>query len=170
MQALLLQAGISLVSSIIVFTISNVFYANYKEKRRNKEFVFSILMQSRGMIDKEKIRALNLIQVVFQKDKAVLDAWKSYHNSLKSDKDTPTQQELEASKKLELKMLEEMAKKLKYKKVTWDIIDDSYYPRWLVAEQENTENYAKTVKGVANMLPGMQKMVSGGSSPKPGKK
>jgi len=170
MQTLLLQAGISLVSSIIVFTISNIFFSCYKEKRCNLEFVFYIFMQSRGMIDKEKIRAMNLIHVVFQKDKKVLDAWKAYHSSLKSDKDVPTQQELETSKKLELKMLEEMAKNLKYKKVTWDIIDDSYYPRWLVAEQENTENYAKTVKGVANMLPSMQKMVSGGNSPKSGKK
>lgn len=74
MQSILTQAGISLISSIIVFTITNIFYANYKEKRRSKEFVFSVLMQSRGMIDKEKIRMMNMIQVVFHKDKKVLEA------------------------------------------------------------------------------------------------
>lgn len=65
-------------------------------------------------------------------------------------------------------MLEEMAKRLRYTSVTWDVIDDSYYPRWLVAEQEGAENIAETVKGVASMLPGMQRIVSG--SPDPPKK
>lgn len=33
---------------------------------------------------KEKVDALNLIDVVFQDDKKVRQAWKDYHNSLNS--------------------------------------------------------------------------------------
>ena len=65
-------------------------------------------------------------------------------------------------------MLEEMAKSLGYRSVTWDVIDDSYYPRWLVAEHENTKNQAKMIKMATGLFPTVEKMVN--PSPEPQRK
>ena len=72
---------------------------------------------------KEKVDALNLIDVVFQDDKKVRQAWKDYHNSLNSlSPDFPN------NNSFALDLLSEMALSLGYKELKQTEIDRFYEP------------------------------------------
>lgn len=111
----------------------------------------------RGMIDKEKVRALNVIQVVFYKDKKVLSAWKEYHTSLKLKGEEFTTTEINEIKKKEIRLLEEMARTIGYKKLTWDIIDESYYPVYLTEEYRRNLNQEEFMMSAVEFMSQLKK-------------
>ncbi|MCL2363304.1 MAG: hypothetical protein FWC71_01420 [Defluviitaleaceae bacterium] len=134
---------VAIISSLVTFWVVNVFYAKKQARRRDKMFYFGTLMATRDMMEREWVRALNLITIVFADNTDVLNAWRSYHTSLKVEKtDEWTDAKRAASRKLQIKLLEAMSndKDLGYKNITWDIIDDSYYPEWLKMQDEGLQN------------------------------
>ena len=83
-----------------------------------------ILMMTRYNWTPESVRALNIIDVVFAKDKEVRNAWKACYEILCTPNINP-----QKIKMAEDKMLESMANALGYKDViTWETIQNPYNP------------------------------------------
>ena len=108
---------------------------NRSEKRKDKVRVFSHLMSYRaiGYVDQQSVNILNLIPIVFNDDKNVIEKYNIYLKSLniKTEDFPQKQREIENNK---TKMLEEMAKNLGYKNINWEIIQNPYLPQGLINE------------------------------------
>ncbi len=108
---------------------------NRSEKRKDKVRVFSHLMSYRaiGYVDQQSVNILNLIPIVFNDDKNVIEKYNIYLKSLniKTEDFPQKQKEIENNK---TKMLEEMAKNLGYKNINWEIIQNQYLPQGLINE------------------------------------
>lgn len=108
---------------------------NRSEKRKDKVRVFSHLMSYRaiGYVDQQSVNILNLIPIVFNDDKNVIEKYNIYLKSLniKTEDFPQKQKEIENNK---TKMLEEMAKNLGYKNINWEIIQNTYLPQGLINE------------------------------------
>ena len=108
---------------------------NRSEKRKDKVRVFSHLMSYRaiGYVDQQSVNILNLILIVFNDDKNVIEKYNIYLKSLniKTEDFPQKQKEIENNK---TKMLEEMAKNLGYKNINWEIIQNPYLPQGLINE------------------------------------
>ena len=108
---------------------------NRSEKRKDKVRVFSHLMSYRaiGYVDQQSVNILNLIPIVFNDDKNVIEKYNIYLKSLniKTEDFPQKQKEIENNK---TKMLEEMAKNLGYKNINWEIILNPYLPQGLINE------------------------------------
>jgi len=160
-------------SSLATFYLVNICYAKKQAKRKDKMFLFCSLMATRDMMEREWIRSLNLITIVFGDNNNVLTAWQNYHNSLKVEKTEEwTDVKRAEARKLQIKLLEAMAndKDLDYGKITWDVIDDSYYPVWLKTQHERQENEGKMISQgleAMNMLPSMMSAMSNPPKPYP---
>ena len=126
MDNILLVIITALISGLFA-TIVTIWWQRKSELRQKKMKIFETLMAYRYMVAaQESVNALNSIDVVFYKDKAVRKAYADFLN--------------ETGKKPEfnpqipdkhLKLLEEMSKSLGLKDIHWDDIKQSYYPNGL---------------------------------------
>ena len=129
------QAVLNLLA-IIIIPIAAVIIGQHlqdrAEIRKDKMHIFKVLMTSRiygWTVD--SVHALNLIDVVFAKDKAVRAAWKELYEAYSSTE----QSDLMANKRKNLmyKLLEEIAKNIGYKKeITWETIQNPYIPQGMI--------------------------------------
>ncbi len=79
----------------------------YGDARSQKVAIFSTLMTSRATpLVQERIRALNSIDIVFRKDKPVIDAWRELHDSFNTPGDNGFEKAVE--------LLFQMSKNLGY--------------------------------------------------------
>ena len=105
--------------------------------------VFSHLMSYRsfGYVDQYSVNVFNSVPIVFYDDKDVIEKYNAYLKSLniKPEDVQIKQKEIEDNK---TKMLEAMAKALKYKNVNWELIQNPYVPNGLLS-QINAENTYK---------------------------
>jgi len=136
----------------IGFFIVNVWYQGRKEKRAAKIFVFTQILSAQAFMDYAKVKALNSIEIVFYDRKEIIDAWRDYKKALKIDGEKPTEQEIEAVKKTEKLLLEKMAKHLGYDNITWDTIDEPYYPRWIADDEESKKDINQFLKGANKLM------------------
>lgn len=114
---------------------------NRAERRKDKMQIFKALMTSRiyGWT-RESVECLNIIDIVFAKDKAVRAAWKDLNDKYHVDK--PDQQHLEKIRQSQYKLLEAISKSLGYKKViTWQEIQNVYIPDGLIIQIEDQNRY-----------------------------
>lgn len=110
-------------------------------KRDDKMQIFKTLMVSRiyGWTN-ASVEALNLIEVVFAKDKKVIKQWKKYYDVLSVEKPDASQREKMIKERDAL--LETMAISLGYKdNVTLRTIQDSYQPVGLADMLKKQERY-----------------------------
>lgn len=127
------------------------------DKRKDKMQIFKILMTARIYgCTTDSVHALNLIDVVFAKDKSVRIAWKNLFDAYNSAE----QSDLIKKKRQDLmyKLLEAIAANLGYQKeITWEAIQNPYVPEWLVNQwQEQTKSqqtYNSVLAAVANAIP-----------------
>lgn len=107
-----------------------------KEKIEAKRELFFTLMKRRKAhyVTQETADALNLIDVVFQEDEKVRDAWKSYLSTL-----NPISPENQNSNAYLLDLLSEMAQTLGYEKLKQTEIDRFYQPQGLVDSKNNEQ-------------------------------
>ncbi|MCQ2336003.1 MAG: hypothetical protein MJ010_02335 [Paludibacteraceae bacterium] len=110
-----------------------VWWIGYKAQNRQlrieaKMQLFLKLMAKRNVnyITQEWVDSLNVIEVVFQDNIKVCDAWKDYHNSLNTK--SPTYSQKQAYK---LQLLSEMADVLGYKSLKQTDIANVYHPKYL---------------------------------------
>lgn len=110
------------------------------EKRKDKIYVFRHLMSYRsfGYTDQLSVNMLNMVPIVFYKDEAVIEKYNIYIKSL-NIKPEDIEQKTKEIDDNKTKMLEEMAKALKYKNINWELIQNPYIPVGLLnhIEQEN---------------------------------
>lgn len=133
--------------AIIVIPILAVIIGQYlqdrSEKRKDKMRVFTHLMSYRsfGYIDQYSVNIFNSVPIIFYDDKEVIEKYNSYLKSLniKPDDVQIKQKEIEDNK---TKMLEAMAKALKYKNINWELIQNPYIPKGLL-DQIDAENTYK---------------------------
>lgn len=133
--------------AIIVIPILAVIIGQYlqdrSEKRKDKMRVFTHLMSYRsfGYIDQYSVNIFNSVPIIFYDDKEVIEKYNSYLKSLniKPDDAQIKQKEIEDNK---TKMLEAMAKALKYKNINWELIQNPYIPKGLL-DQIDAENTYK---------------------------
>ena len=133
--------------AIIVIPILAVIIGQYlqdiSEKRKDKMRVFTHLMSYRsfGYIDQYSVNIFNSVPIIFYDDKEVIEKYNSYLKSLniKPDDAQIKQKEIEDNK---TKMLEAMAKALKYKNINWELIQNPYIPKGLL-DQIDAENTCK---------------------------
>ena len=133
--------------AIIVIPILAVIIGQYlqdrSEKRKDKMRVFTHLMSYRsfGYIDQYSVNIFNSVPIIFYDDKEVIEKYNGYLKSLniKPDDAQIKQKEIEDNK---TKMLEAMAKALKYKNINWELIQNPYIPKGLL-DQIDAENTYK---------------------------
>ena len=142
------------IIALIVIPIFSVLLGQYLQrqakKREDKLSIFKSLMTSRiygWTVD--SVHALNLIDVVFAKDKKVIAQWKIAHDKLFVE--NPTGTELRKIKQEKDKLLKFMAESLGYK-IDWEIIQNPYIPTGLT-EILNNQNTFQSIQ-----LELMQKM------------
>ena len=127
------------------------------DKRKDKMQIFKVLMTARiyGWTA-DSVHALNLIDIVFAKDKPVRTAWKNlldaYNSAEKSDLMDKKRQNLM------YKLLEAMAASLGYqRKITWETIQSLYVPKALVdqwqEQAKSQQTYNSVLTAVANAIP-----------------
>ena len=105
-----------------------------KEKLEAKRDLFFTLMKQRktSYAIQERADALNLIDVVFQDDDKVREAWKNYLSSL-----NPNSADFPNSNAYLLDLLSEMAQTLGYKKLKQTEIDRFYEPQGIIDDKKN---------------------------------
>ena len=120
----------------VIVWYSGIKYQDYKSKRDAQEKVFFTLMADRGTnpITKEWVDALNIIDVVFQDNKKVRNAWKEYLSSLHEK--SPN---FETQNSFKLDLLSEMAMSLGYKNLKQTEIDRFYSPKFFGSQMSQQE-------------------------------
>ena len=154
LQTILTSLVTSLIMFAIGFFVTNVWYQGRKEKKSAKVFVFTQILAAQAFLDYAKVKALNSIEVVFYDCPEVIKAWRNYKKALKIKDEKPTDSEKEAIKKTEKLLLEKMAKHLGYKGITWDTVDEPYYPRWIAEEEESKQNMNQLVNWMRTVATG----------------
>lgn len=111
-------------------------YQNRKAKKDAQLRVFLTLMANRksNPITKEWVDSLNIIDVVFQDNRNIREAWKSYLDSLNNK--SP---HFESNNSYMLDLLSEMALSLGYKDLKQTEIDSFYNPQ-LFLDRQNVQN------------------------------
>jgi hypothetical protein len=117
---------------LIVWVLGN-HYQDRKAKNDAKLNVFLTLMANRksAAITKEWADSLNVIDVVFQDDRKVREAWKAYHDSLNNK--SP---HFASNNSYMLDLLSEMALSLGYKDLKQTEIDSFYNPQQFVDQNQ----------------------------------
>ena len=125
------------ILAIIIIPIAAVFVSqrlqSKSEKRKDKMQIFQCLMTKRiiGWAGMDAVNALNTIDIVFSDCEPVRKQWAVLLSKYRRDV-TAQEQYREQCKLLEL-----MANDLGYKdKITWDIIQNPYYPEGLAKQIE----------------------------------
>jgi len=117
-----------LISPVIAVLIT-VFLQNRKEKRALQMNIFMTLISTRNRAPSdERVRALNMIDVVFSKDKEIRKLWKEYFSMLANEGlNNPVGFSQREQKELE--MITEIAKRLGYRKEISSLdVNRVYFP------------------------------------------
>lgn len=134
------------IAALIIIPIAAVLIGQYlqtrAEKRKDKMAIFQCLMTHRaiGWSSPETVNALNSIDIVFVNDKNVRTCWASllskYHPEYSVQEKSIAQ----------CKLLEAMAVR---NKITWDTIQNPYYPQGLDNLMKNSEIFQQGQLAIA---------------------
>ena len=137
MEDILLIVITSLISGLLA-TLVTILWQKISEEKHRKRNIFETLMSYRyDICDEKNVAVLNKIDVVFQRNKNVINAYKEFkaeadNAALNIDKPNQIFDK-------HLKILEEMAKSLGYKNINWEVIKAYYLPQGLSSKlQEET--------------------------------
>lgn len=150
---------INIIAIIIIPIVSVVigqYLQNRAEKRNDKVEIFKTLMTYRnsGYTDSTCVKSLNLIPILFIKDKKVMNAYNDFVKLMNTkEKNVDIENQISITK---VKLLEEIAKSLKYNKINWEIINTPYLPPETLINQQMGEqlvkNMATIFKTSANIM------------------
>ena len=124
----------------VVAVIVGQYLQERAQKRKDKMQIFQCLMTRRitGWAALEAVNAINSIDIVFTDNKEIrtqLGIWRS-----KCKKDVAREEQYRE----QCKLLELMANDLGYKdKITWDIIQNPYFPEGLARQLESNDQFMK---------------------------
>ncbi len=122
------------------------------KKREDKMQIFKVLMTSRGLgWSQDMVWALNIIDVVFADDDAVIRQWKIYYDKLCIEKPSDTD-----LKKIIIerdKLIEQIANSSGYKdKITWETIQNPYIPQGMLEAMNKTQELQTSQQNLMNMF------------------
>lgn len=128
----------SLISGLIGVLLT--LFLNHKvNQKKNKKHIFETLLSYRHCMTREdNILKINIIQVIFRKNKKVIESWYDFVSSTSSSDD------IMLIKDKYLKLMEEMAMVLGYKELNWNKIKVYYFPSGL-AHEIGSENEIASV-------------------------
>jgi hypothetical protein len=143
------------------------------ERRRMKLFVLTTLMQERAAYySMDAVKAFNLIDVVFNENRTVRDAWADFHSAMDSSKKVPDHAQQEKFRTLLSLMAENigLADALRS-----DDLNRVYYPNALAEEEHvrslqtkaNLNRLLETTSPAANTSPTVQNNLSPEFPPAP---
>lgn len=144
--------------AIIVIPIVAVIIGQWLQKREkqrdDKMNIFKTLMKDRFLgWTNESVCALNVLDIVFSKDKKVIDQWRIYKDRLTIE--NPTETDMKKIDIEKYKLLEVMAKSLNYD-ISWETIQNPYLPQGMVnnlLQQQNYQNMqTEVMEKVKNLL------------------
>jgi len=133
---------LAIIIGPITAVIITLFYQRYREKRNAKMHLFLTLVSQRkeNPIPRSFVYALNQIDVVFNKDRKVIAAWKELYNS------TPEKVfEYDVFNRKLLDLLDEMAKSLGYSTIKQTDFDEYYSPKIHGMQNVFTEELQKNL-------------------------
>ena len=149
----ILLIATSLISGLLATVITLIVQSKI-QKKQAKHKIFENLMSYRYALHlQESVNELNKIDVIFYENENVIKAWKEFKaEALRAGKDTDNPNILQDK---HLKILEEMAKVLGYKKINWVEIKDFYYPKGLADKIQteviiNTKELENTISSNSN--------------------
>lgn len=126
------QTTMVLVSAIIsglLATVITIAWQARAEKIKKRKDIFATLMAYRyRLTHAECVNALNSIQVVFYKDKKVIDAWNKFMDAANS------RVVAETFNDVHIQLLEQIALACGYGELHWNEIKSYYYPTGLADE------------------------------------
>ena len=142
MNTVLLFSIINTIAIIVIPVIAVIIgqWLQKREKQRDDKMkIFKTLMTDRffGWTN-ESVYVLNILDIVFSKDKKVIDQWKIYKDRLTIE--NPTDTDLKKIEIEKYKLLEIMAKTLNYD-ISWETIQNPYLPRGMVNNMLQQQNY-----------------------------
>jgi hypothetical protein len=121
-----------IVSALLAVIITKIIDYN-QQKRKDRIDVFKILVSTPfADVTYRKTEALNLLEILFYGCTDVINSYRAFLKAAEAaaaDKNSAN----ETLRDTYLKMLEKMAIKLGYKKITWDILKNPYKPKELVS-------------------------------------
>lgn len=115
---------IAVIIGPIVAVVITLFYQRYKEKQDTKHRAFLLLMAHRKSIPPNyaMVEVLNTLDVVFSKNRKIVDLWHKYYSLL-------AQPPSEERQHTWLELLSEIAKDLNYPTVKQTDLDKFYIPQ-----------------------------------------
>lgn len=122
------------------------------KKREDKMQVFKVLMTSRGLgWNQDMVWALNIIEVVFADDDAVIKQWRAYYDKLCIE--NPSDTDLKKIIIERNKLIERIANSLGYKdKITWETIQNAYIPKGMLEAMNKTQEFQTSQQNLMNMF------------------
>ncbi len=140
-----------LVGPIVAVCIT-LWWQDRKERRDAKRRLFTTLMAHRKSLPRsyEFVAALNLIDVVFAKDKRVVQLWHQLYDLYQNPQPT------EAQNHKYIELLSEMASVLGYRKLKQTDIDKFYTPiahaQAFIAQTEAQEEWLRVLRATRHFL------------------
>lgn len=130
MENIILLITTSLISGLIA-TLVTILWQKRSEAKRSKQAIFETLMSYRyDIADEKNVAALNKIDIVFYKNKNVIEAYKEF--KLEADNAATNSEKIKSLLDKHMKILEEIAKCLHYNNINWEVIKDRcYFPQAL---------------------------------------
>ncbi|MGA2330778.1 MAG: DUF6680 family protein [Syntrophales bacterium] len=147
----------ALLFSPLIAVLVSVFLQSKQAKNGEKKVIFSTLIATRhSPINDQTVRALNMIDVVFYKNKNVRRLWREYYDMLHN---TGLNNELgyKTRQTKNLELITEMAKDLGYsKEITALDVERVYYPVGLGQAFTRSEEIANELLRVLKASGGLQ--------------
>lgn len=127
----------------LIATLITLWWQNKSHNKHEKVAVFKTLMSKRyDLSDEACVEALNRIDVVFYSSDNVRKAWKEFYDATNSQND---EKKGDTIHKKHLRLLEEIANCVGYKKIKWEDIEEYYYPIGL-SNQKKDEQILRRVQ------------------------
>ncbi len=122
------------------------------KKREDKMQIFKTLMTSRGLgWSQDMVWALNILEVVFADDGAVIRQWRIYYDKLCIE--NPSDIDVKKIITEREKLIEQIANSLGYKdKITWETIQNPYIPKGLLEAMSKTQEFQTSQQNLMNMF------------------
>jgi len=142
----LLTIVTSLLSGLVGVLIGTWFSRHAEVRREKVEILKTLVTYITNPAAPERVSALNLIPVVFQKEKnicAALEDYKKTQSELSGNINTQLfSEKQDAHNDAYIKLLELIAKKMRYSStLTWDKLKNPYYPKCFIGMDNNTYWY-----------------------------
>lgn len=136
-------AAATLISPAIAVQVQK-WIERARDSKRRREGLFESLMATRTQgLSFEHTRALNMIDIVFAKDRHVTDAWHAYFEELSEPDPQLFVKKAEQRASLFVALLQELAKAAGYK-LPLKLIERGHYSPRAYYEQQNTEQQIRT--------------------------